>query len=244
MGHGNNIGLPGVSTGKTATPRKVLITDQGKLLVPGGKIIDGSLSRDIGNTNDKDVLRAGVVMGKVTSSGKYAPSILGSLDAAHNSSGTTLTTLTVSTALALEIQRRIGGSGTFNLVGPPSAAGVVATTVVTYSAINTSTGIITITDIAVNKIAGSFIMDTDGTEEPLALIADDRDTYGIKVTDSDDQDVDVPFPQPVIGGFVDVSQLIEWPSDTALQNWLIAKLNNSDDLTVRGRAPFQSDDVY
>ncbi len=43
---------------------------------PGGIIVDGALSRDLTNSVDTDVLQAGNVMGKVTASGKYAPSIV------------------------------------------------------------------------------------------------------------------------------------------------------------------------
>jgi len=141
------IGTPGVKTTRTATPRKVMNSDQGLSLHPGGEVIDGSLSRDTGNTGDLDVLRAGLLMGKITSSGKYAPAILGNLGAAYDATADT-TSMTVTAATAVELARRIGTSGTFKLTGPPTASGTVQTVTVTYSAVNTTTGVLTITSLA------------------------------------------------------------------------------------------------
>ena len=231
---------PGVHTARTATPRKVLISDRGKLVIPGGKYVDGSESRDLGNTGDTDVLRAGIVLGKRTANSLYAPSIIGVLSSAHNSSGTTLTELSVGATNAAEIVRRIGESGSLKLTGPPSAAGTVATTTVTFSAVNTTTGIVTITDIAVNKIAGTFIQAADGSETPLCVLADG---YGLKVTDEDDSDVDVEAAELLVGGHIDSSQLINWPSDTSLRTWLAGKLNGTDGTSVGG-GPFVFDHRY
>jgi len=226
---------PGLGTARTATPRRLFLAG-GPVLFPGGRVFDGSLSRDPLNVGDIDVLRAGVVMGKITATGLYAPSIIGVLPSAHDSSGTTLTSLTVGVANATEIVRRIGSSGTFKLIGPPSAGGTVAATAVTFSAVNTTTGVVTITDIAVNKIAGTFITSDDGSETPLGLIADE---YGIKVTDVDDADIDGPF-NLAIGGIVDASQIVNYPSDTALIAWLKGKLNDE----TAGGAGFTFDDTY
>ena len=208
-------GLPGVRSDRTATPRIVVISSG--VYLPAGKIIDASNARDPLNTGDLDVLRAGLVMGKITASGLYAPSILGVLASAYTGVGTTVTSMTVSAATAVEIVRRLGAAATFKLTGPPSAAGTVATTTVTYSAVNVTTGVITVTDPNVNAIAGSYIQPTDGSESPLCLIGDG---YGIKVTDIDSADVDCPFPNALIGGIIDASQIVNYPSDTSLLTWL------------------------
>lgn len=229
--------LPGVHTARTATPRKVLITDRGKLLIPGGKIVNGTYSRDPLNTGDVDVLRAGIVLGKRTDDSMYAPSIIGVLPSAHSSSGTTLTALTVGVANAVEINRRIGSSGSFKLTGPPSAAGTVAVTTVTYSAINTTTGIATISDISVSKVTGSLIQPADGSETPLCILGDG---YGLKVTDEDETSCNVDAGDLLIGGHVDSSQIINWPADASLRTWLAGKLNGGDG-TVVGGGPFTFD---
>ena len=186
MAHLNPNASPSVGTTRTATPRKLLSTEESAQYLPGGKIINGALSRDPDNSGDVDVLRAGLVMGMISATGLYAPSILGVLASAYDkdttSTGGSLE-LTVSVACATEIVRRIGTSGTFHLTGPPTAAGTVAvSTDVTYSAVDLTTGVITIALLGADFVAGSYIQPIDGSEAPLALIPD---TAGIKVTDED-----------------------------------------------------------
>ncbi len=218
------IGLPGIQSERSAQPRRVLKNSVGAAYLPGGVVIDGSHSRDPANTGDVDVLRAGMVLGKVSATGFFAPSIIGVLPSAHTSSGTTVTALTIGVANAVELVRRVGSSGTFKLTGPPSAAGTVAVTTVTYSAVDVVTGIVTITDIAVNKIAGSFIQAIDGSESPLCIL--DRG-YGVKVTDSDAASADQGVAEALIAGVLDSSQIINFPSDTSLRTWLCDTQLNS-----------------
>ena len=118
------IGVPQLGSARTAQDRRVLLTRSGAIYMPGNKIIDGSKGRDPLNTGDVDVLRAGLMMGKITSGGKYAPAVIGPLTVAYDSSAAG-TQVTVSTATATELLRRIGATGTFNLTGPPDANGVV-----------------------------------------------------------------------------------------------------------------------
>jgi hypothetical protein len=198
-----------------------MASDAGLLLLPGGKIIRGEKSRDPLNTGDVDVLRAGLLMGEITASGKYAPAIIGVLTEAYDKDGSLKLQMTVSAATATEIVRRIGTSGTFKITGPPTAAGTVATETITYSAVNTTTGVITISLASADFISGSFVQPTDGSEAPKGLI---NDGYGIKVTDADDANVDVPFPNLVIAGQVDASQIVNYPTDTSLIAWVKAQL--------------------
>src|SRR5258706_15550996 len=73
-------GLPGIGTARTATPREIISGNvHFAQFLPGLRTIDGSRSRDPLNGTDVDALRAGIVFGKVTSGGKYAPRILGVL---------------------------------------------------------------------------------------------------------------------------------------------------------------------
>jgi len=236
-------GLPGVQSDRTASFRRVTLADAKPL--PGGLVVRGADSRDPLNTGDLDVLRAGMVLGKNTSTGKYAPTIIGTLASAFDTDASDPTTMTVSAAPATELDRRIGSSGSFKLVGPPTAGGTVAVQTVTYSAVNTSTGAITVTDPGADAISGSFICDTDGTEDPLIVVGDG---YGAKVTDIDDTSTDIELPgqagmQPLIGGVLDSSQIVNWPSDSALQTWLKGKLNGGDG-TAEGHGAFVFDDRF
>lgn len=143
------LGRPQVSTETLVTHRTV--SRQGFwTFLANGAIVDGSKTRDPGNSADSTrTIRPGTLMGKITSGGKYANSVIGLSSGALASTGTTLT---VSAAQAAELVRRVGASGTFKLTGPPTAAGTVRTVTVTYSAVNTSTGDITITAVGVNEV--------------------------------------------------------------------------------------------
>lgn len=232
-------GLPGFRSAQTATPR--LIFRQGIYdYIAGNWVIQGSQSRDPGNTGNIDRLRGGLLMGKITAStfgtvGMYAPAIIGVTTGAYTSGGTTLT---VSAAQATELARIVGQSGTAELVciGPPSAAGTVAVTSVDHSAINVSTGDITVTSLGVNKIAGSFIAINDGRYTPVTVLPYD---YPTAVTDGDGNSINVPFSHlPVAGVLISANLLPVWPSDTSLQAWIRTNLS-----TVSG-SKFVFDDVF
>jgi len=140
-------GIPGIGTSKAAVAREVLCNPGGKLVAHKGVIVDGSKSRDTLNTGYLDTLRAGLLLGKITSGGKYAPAIIGKLADDYDATADT-TTMTVTAATAVELVRRVGASGTFKLTGPPSAGGTVQTVTVTYSAVNVTTGVVTITALS------------------------------------------------------------------------------------------------
>ena len=93
----------------------------------------------------------------------------------------------------------------------------------TYSAVNVTTGVITVTAIANPFVSGSFVQPTDGSETPLTFIPDG---YGLKCTDNDSLSIDIPFPEVPIGGMIESSQLINWPSDTSLRAWIMSRLND------------------
>jgi hypothetical protein len=220
MNNSGNFGMPGVRSERTATPRRVLWHDQGRTVLPSGVVIDGSKSRDPGNTGDLDVLRAGLLLGKITTGGKYAPAVLGLTGVLHDTSVVT-TTMTLPAAVVTEISRRIGASGTFKVIGPPTAAGTVATETVTYSAIASATTI-TITATSADFAAGSIIAPTDGSETPRGIV---DDGYGVKVTDQDAASLDVPFSNLLVGGFVLAAQIVNYSSmDASVKTWLKAQL--------------------
>lgn len=215
-------GLPGIKSDREAQLR--VVRKSGANVAYAGKplVIDGTKSRDTGNTGNLDVLRAGMVMGKITSGGKYAPSILGLTGVLHDTSAVT-TTMTLPAAVVTEIERRIGASGTFKIIGPPTTNGTVATETVTYSAIASATTL-TITATSADFAAGSIIAPTDGSETPRCII---DDGYGIKVTDEDGTAIDAPFTHPLVAGVIDSSQIVHWSSDTSVQEWLKDTLNDN-----------------
>lgn len=215
------IGLPRIGQVTEAAFRRVFRGGDIVCDLAGGKILAGAYSRDPGNTPEVSTIRAGMMIGKRTSDSLYAPSILGATTVAFTAGGTSIT---VSTAVATELVRRIGTSGVFRLVGPPSSAGVVANQLVTYASVVTATGVITITDPGVDYIAGSLLMPTDGSEDILSFIPEG---YGVLVTDPvTSSDLNVPLPALPIRGTVVSSQLLPvWPSDTSLRAWIVSKFS-------------------
>lgn len=218
LGMTANIGVSGVTATRTANYRNVLASANGLVLLPGGGVIDGSKSRDPLNTSYLDRLRCGMLLGQITASGKYAPSILGVTTAAYTSGGTSLT---VGAATAVELNRRIGASGSAKLIAPPTAGGTVATLTVTYSAVNTTTGVITVSSLGADAIAGSFLVPADGSETPLCIFGSEE---GLRVTDEDGTSIDVEAPRLIVGGHIDASQILNYPSDTSLVAWVKAAL--------------------
>lgn len=203
-------GLPGVGNITTAVPREILAGNIALAqFIPGLHVLDGNLSRDPLNAPDIDVLRAGMMVGRVTATGNYASSVLGVLTSA---AGSGATTLNVAPAVAAELVRRIGASGTFALTGPPTSGGTVATQSVTYSAVNLSTGAITCSAISA-AIAGSFVQPTDGSSDVVTLLAN---RWGVKVTDQLGNSVDVLEEQLLLEGYVKTANIINYPTDTSL----------------------------
>jgi hypothetical protein len=217
--------VPGVGTLKTAQYRQILWSADDVQYVPGGVVVDGSVSRDPGNTNWEQVLRAGLLLGRVSSSNKYAPATLGTLPAAY-SDGTS-TQLTVSPATAVELARRIqsAGGGSFKLTGPAATGGTVRTLAVSFSAINTTSGVATITPLGSTGLfaAGSLVQPADGSETIRGILGE---PWGLLVTDAENRDInlDVRCGRLVIGGKIDPALLIDYPSDPAIEAWIKSQL--------------------
>lgn len=141
------IGRPGIQSGSTVSYRQVFRLPESVLYLPGGGII-AAAAQDPGNTGSPLTLRAGLPMGRVAATKKWLPSLMGLVDTAYASG----TSLTLTTAAAAELVRRVGSSGTFKLTGPPSANGTARTLTVTFSAVDTGTGVVTITALPVNEV--------------------------------------------------------------------------------------------
>jgi len=212
------LGRPGIGSARSAGPRHLLRGAGSARWFPGGGTIDGAKARDPNNSDNLFLLRAGTLMGRATSGKKWSNSIVGVSTAAITS---TATTINVSAAQATEIVRRIGATGTLRFVGPPTANGTVATFTETYSAVNTTTGDVTISGADAALVAGSLVCANDGTYLPRSVIGDGQ---GVLVpADSTDTD----YPHLLVGGDVDSSQILLWPSDTSLQQWIVDALNAS-----------------
>lgn len=171
--------VPGLTTKKTTSPRQVMLA--GTVFLPGGKIVDSSLSADAGNTGAVRILREGMLMGKITASGLYAPSVLGVLTVAYDASAAGVS-MTVAAATATEIVRRLGASGTFKLTGPDVASGTVRTATITYSAVNTTTGVITVTDIVEDVSPAASIAETTKGVTAVTLVSETVEVQTITVT--------------------------------------------------------------
>src|SRR5579872_269161 len=104
------VGLAGMRSAVSVLSR--MITRGGRIpdILPQGRIIDGSCSRDPGNGTATNRLRAGTLMGKLTSvvnslgtTTNYANSVIDVTAGALTSTGTSIT---LSVAGATELSRR------------------------------------------------------------------------------------------------------------------------------------------
>lgn len=219
-------GRPGVLTPRAAQHRKVFLS-QDKLYLPAGRLIDGAQSRDPGNSGNVGALRPGLLMGQITSSGYYAPSVVGVLQSAYTSGGTSLT---VTAAQATEIERLCGQAGTAELVaiGPPTANGTVAVTDITHSAIDTTTGVLTVSSLGANKVAGTLIARKDGRQLPRWIMPDLD--FPVYVLDRDGASLaTVECPLVPVFGVIDSSQILPvWPSDTSIRTWIADQINTTE----------------
>lgn len=162
--------IPTVRTGTSLRTRNIFASPDSRRYATSLLIIDGTLSRDIGET-PTSLVRAGNLLGKVTTGGKYRPSVIGVTPAI---SSATVTSLTVSAAVATEMARLIALAGTtvsVAIVGPPTAAGTVASTTIPVTAASGTT--LTITSTAVPAyVVNSLIVPTDGSQIPLTVLED------------------------------------------------------------------------
>jgi len=210
-------GKPGVLLNLTVQPREVFYSGRDHAQYIALPVtVDGTLTSCPFNAPYIFQILAGTLMGRVTATGKFANSVLGQTGSATAASATSIQT-DVNTAA--EIVRRIGTSGTFKLTGPPTSGGTVATQVVTYTAVNTSTGVVTCSATSAAAVSASLIQPTDGSDSILTMVAD---LYGIKVTDQTNVNrVDVFDPQLLLaGGTINSQMIVNYPADTSLQSYV------------------------
>lgn len=120
---------PGVGPTLTAAYRQIMLGHE--RYFPGSHVIQGADARDPLSTPVTE-LRAGLLLGEVSADNVLGASIIGISGEVMDGEETEMD---VTAAVATELIRRQGASGTYNLTGPPTAAGVVRTLVITYSAV-------------------------------------------------------------------------------------------------------------
>ena len=122
--------VPGRDTLRTATHRQVTLAEE--QFFPGFHVIAAADARDP-LASPVTELRAGLLLGEVTADNTLGASVIGISGEAMDGEETAMT---VAAAVATELIRRQGASGTYKLTGPPTAAGVVRTLTITYSAVS------------------------------------------------------------------------------------------------------------
>ena len=142
--------LPGVETGRTMTPREIMLTREAMIQVP--IVVDGNLGIDGGNTNSTDEIRAGWFMGRITASGRWTPCKRTLADGA----GTSATALVVDNPGAFKAADSIK-------IGSGSA--------VTISALNYSTRTLTLA-AARTWSDNDVVIAQDGSETARGLLLD------------------------------------------------------------------------
>lgn len=220
--------VPGTSTPYSIQYRHVFTDTATRVAVSPNAVIDATKTRDTGNT-DVTQLRAGTLMGKVTSGGLYRNPIIGVL-------GTTIgagaaTTVTVPAAVATEVQRLItlaGASIQLRVYGPPSAAGTNAATTITASAAaGTAITVSVVTFPA--YVAASILQPVDGSQTPLTVIPDG---YGIPLTDVTGASQNQLLHPYFVQGSIDVNQIPFYSSlDASLKTWVKTSLRTGGNFT-------------
>lgn len=198
--------------------RRTIALGQPPLLYGSKKIVvNGLKTRDPGNT-PTDAIRPGTLLGKISATGLYAPSVIGISQNAYTSGGTSIT---LTPAQAVYLVSRIGQSGNLAFIGPPAAAGTVAViNPIAFSAVNVSTGVVTVSTLGVNLIAGGLVADTDGSHIPIFPLIE---TDGIKMTDISGTSQDQPS-WPCVGGGLRWGAMLPLVTDTSLITWVKAQL--------------------
>lgn len=238
--------IPGVATGNSLVARNIFANLTNREWNPSMIQIDGSLSRDTGST-PVDLLRMGLLMGKITTGGKYRPTAVGVLNGAITA--TTYTSLTVAAAVATEVARLIAvaaGNVSMQLFGPPSAAGTNAATAFTATAASGTT--ITISSVSLPAyVDKSLIQLVDGSQTPIVPLADEA---GIDVMDSGGTSINQFLARYLRGADLIASQLVVGNAamtdlDASLQTWIKQTLNGAATPTsaspTRGNFTFDTD---
>jgi hypothetical protein len=109
------------------------------------------------------------------------------------------------------------------LTGPPAASGTVAVQVVTYSAVNTTTGVVTCTALSAAAVTASLIQPTDGSETILTLLCE---TDGLQIIDQTHTNRMDVFCGTLLagGGTINTGMIVNYPSDPSLKSYVKSAL--------------------
>lgn len=199
------------------TSSRQITRGHAEYLAGADECIDGHLSRDLGS-DDPRRLRPGLILGRSVSSGKLRPMIITAIDQPLTIGGT----FSVDDRTADELNRlkRVGDQS-FRLLGVSTPGGDVVQEEVSIQAINSS-GTVTLASATTNAYAPGFlIVPADGAHIPITFIPNGT---GIRAGDTNQSDGDVPFTHFPIRGVIDSSQLIPWPEDNSLRQWIVMHL--------------------
>lgn len=219
-----NHSAPGVYSGRKLQPRNLFYSGQ-QSWFPSFAFIAGSLTRDPDHENPA-LLRAGLVLGKTTATGSYRNTIIGVTTADATNAATSIT---VSVAQAIEVQRlkTLGGGGNLSLklIAPPTAGGTVATLALTVTAVNTATGVLTVSAIAAAAVTGSAVVPSDGAEVPSQF---QTFQYGVDVVDlATGQSIDAQL-RLLRSADINVANIVNYAGlDASVKTWLKAGIKAS-----------------
>lgn len=288
----NPASMPGIGSSTYARGRAIWLGLAGVQYLPVGGIINSSLSRDPDNTetggNETEpnqgsgtgsnipqppnatqsypgVLRAGLLMGKITTGGLYRPSIIGVIPGAISAAAHT--TLTLTAQAAVEVQRLLtlaGANVTLTVTGWNTVVSSGSVTSESVTAVSVAGAVLTISSWTPASsgayAAGAFLGAADGSQVPITFV---DEQFGLNVVDGAGNSVQmnpvvtggaavygVPFPRlPIAGGVVNVANIVNYPGTTNtgysnLQTWIKSNLNTAGVSGTSGGGKFQFSDTY
>src|SRR5262245_8433383 len=108
------IGMPGI-TATNRSPHGIVFRQVGfDGNLAGGKVIDGSKTRDPGNGSTPQFLRPGLLMGRTTATKKYRNAVIGVSNLAYADNDSTIQT-DLATATEIARLKALGGGGNLSL---------------------------------------------------------------------------------------------------------------------------------
>ena len=191
IGTPNNLGLPGAQPGLFMQRRNVFFSNREAAELqmlpaiipidgaPGNLLTGGTGVGGAGNPLASPYtyyLWAGLEVAKESAQNQYITAIIGLTTVGYSANGTSLT---VSPQTAAEIVRRIGNSGSLIVTGDNNLAngGTVYTSTFPFSAVNQTTGVITVTGQGQSIAQGAFVGSTDGSAMGYTGSSNGTQTY-------------------------------------------------------------------
>ena len=190
--------VPGQRKGITTTPRVIVKSDKNLIFERG--VIDATYAIDGGNTGKTDELRAGCLMAKLTTSGKWVPAKFTRVKGGTSGSGSGAG----DTALTVEDARF------FKADDPVSVETAAGTANHTVSSVDYVNNVITMTTAVDNPNEGGLVQGRGalaGSGTVRAILNNFVKLLGIPVHE-DAVWRDMTIDQLLISGYVDASQIL------------------------------------